>query len=153
MRHQKILDHAHLFHGGLHLRIRHGSFSHLIADNIHPLFHGKQRRKSTAQDIRNRHACFQHRMLIQISYLDIACPLNLARIRQELSRNHTHKSRLALSVGADHADVFALEQSERNIRKNLPVAKSVGQVFYIQYTHALAPSLIIWEYENRRRHE
>ena len=63
--HQKILDRSQLFHHHVHLILR--CLAQMVADFIHLHFQLKQEGKCALQNLADRHAFFQHRVLIQIA--------------------------------------------------------------------------------------
>jgi len=70
-------------------------------------------------------------MLIQIADTDIFCPFDRSLIRCQFSGDDIHKRGLAFSVCTDQADMFAFEETKRNIVENRTVTKTMRQIFYI----------------------
>ena len=103
---QKFLDQSSLLHIRSHLFLC--GICHLIIHLVHLLFQIKQKCKSGSQSFPHSHSLFQFGMLIQVSYTDIFCPLNLPFIRLQFSGDNAHEGRFTLAVGAHQTDVLTL---------------------------------------------
>ena len=126
---QFVLNSSKLFHKCFHLIFT--GRSQKVTDFIHSLFFLKQRVKSRLQDFLYGHSLFQNCMLIKITGMDIFCPFHFTFIGHQLPGHNTHKSRFSFTVSAYKADVFSLEKSKGNIRKDSSVSKSMREMFNV----------------------
>ena len=134
MRGQKLLKRAGLLHIRHHFIFR--AIRYQAVQLIAALLHLIKLVEGTCQNILNRHAGCEMGMLIEISGCHMPGPLDRPLIRLQLPRHDTHEGGLSLAVRADQPDMLSLEEPERHIFKDCPVAKTVCQVFYVQNTHA-----------------
>ena len=104
--HQKILDRSQLFHHHVHLILR--CLAQMVADFIHLHFQLKQEGKCALQNLADRHAFFQHRVLIQIADAHPLRPLYFSLVRLHMPGNNIHKRRFTLAVRTDQTDVLTL---------------------------------------------
>ena len=111
----------------------HGIFirlCHFVVQLQHFLFGGKIFIESRTEHVPDGLAIFQAAHLIQITYLDLAGPGDLAVVRQQVIGDQIKKSRFAFPVGAHQADVLPFFQLEGNIFQNLPPAEGMAYVTY-----------------------
>ena len=121
---------AHFLHQGHHgVLIR---LSEQQIDFLQPRLFLVEVIKGLPQDITDRQAWRQDRMLVQIAGLDPLGPENCALIGFHMRGNHAHEGRFALTIRPHQADMLTPEQPERHILKNGPVAKAMTQPFYCQ---------------------
>ena len=102
---QGILDSSQFLHKNFHFF--RGGFTKGITDGIHSFFQFKKPGKSRFQHVADGHARSEDRMLVQITYADIFCPLDPALIRHQFVSYNIEEGGFSLSVGAYQANMFS----------------------------------------------
>ena len=108
------------------VRIR---LAHPVVNAQHLGFPVEHCLKGRAQNIPDGFSFGQHRVLIQITDRDAVGPLHLAGVRLQLPGNDAEKGGLAFAIGADQANMFALEEPERCVLQDLPSSEAVADIF------------------------
>ena len=102
---QGILDSSQFLHKNFHFF--RGGFTKGITDGIHSFFQLKKPGKSRFQHVADSHARSEDRMLVQITYTDIFCPLDPALIWHQFISYNIEEGGFSLSVGAYQANMFS----------------------------------------------
>ena len=100
-----ILNSSQLLHQSIHLLRR--SSAKRVTDPIHSFLHLKEIRERRLQHVTDGHTLRKDRMLVQITYADIFCPLDPALIRHQFVSYNIEEGGFSLSVGAYQANMFS----------------------------------------------
>ena len=108
---EDLLDLAGVFHHFIHF-VRVFRKRHILIELQHFTFQIVHMVKGCVQDLADRHAFFEHRVLVQIADRDMAGPGDLACIRQDLAGDDVQKCGFSFAVRTDQTDVLAFEQAK-----------------------------------------